>query len=611
MGNLFRAAVFLLLAFFPAQGMAAVFNSDCGNLSVALPDGWQKSRQKQLARATLEISDGSTQLALYPFFGVTGLDELGRQLQSDRKMVLDNLQQPSGIGRIPAANSVYYYFSWSGARGLNAMGYLNIGGRFYHLVLREARDFKQVKELMNSITPRPAPAEPVFNGAAVVAGPKDTALAFVINRAEYPQAETAPKILSLTRYDGAVVTLSEEGPEKEGALAALCSKTEPRKKTAPPTEVVFANGWPGCRIAYRDAGGDVLRYYFVTGGLIYSALAGNVPQSAAERLIATGKATSIMAAPDPSAQTAEVSGSSAGGKLPAQGNKLERPLSSLPPLPKRAMGLELKLIIALALVTLGSLLLKLVLPEPDEPPFSVDPNSPYPLRIERRYLTLDTVYEAADAHDRQYTASSPRLPELGAGIGALLFFCLVAAKIALDLTGSPGADMAGRLGLYALSFTILCFVLAALVPKRMYLYDGEMRLVAYAVMRPVFLLQKTFLVYNSEGQQVAFITRPMFRPSRQWYITELNGESRYTMYEDSLGKALLRKLFGHMWGMLRASYVFTDSGEDAGVFRKDWSLLNRYTMFIQNPPEIDYRIILLMGLLADRTDPDRWHPWIN
>ncbi|MDD4005469.1 MAG: hypothetical protein PHW69_09770, partial [Elusimicrobiaceae bacterium] len=144
-----------------------------------------------------------------------------------------------------------------------------------------------------------------------------------------------------------------------------------------------------------------------------------------------------------------------------------------------------------------------------------------------------------------------------------------------------------------------------------FLYDENMKLLACAVMRPMFLFGKTFVVYDPQARQVALIIRSMFRLTRHWYIADLNCEGRYEMSETSALKAVFRKMFGHLWGMLRCAYVFRENGEESGIFRKDWSLLNRYTLFIQNPPDVDYRVVLLMGLLADRIDPDRWYPWLN
>ncbi|MDD4005504.1 MAG: hypothetical protein PHW69_09945, partial [Elusimicrobiaceae bacterium] len=544
----FPAIVFL--AFFAANAVAGVFYSDCRTLSMTLPAGWKPARQKLLPKSTLEVTSGKSRLALYPFFGITGQAELGRQLQSDRKLVLDNLQQPSGVGRLVSGSAVYYYFAWSSSGGMNTMGYLNAGGRFYHLVLKDVAAFSQVKTLLAGVTVLPVPPDPAFTGPVVNSGPRDTALLLSLNRREYPQAETVSKVLSLTRYNGAMVSVSEETADDEAGFSALCAQTEIRKKAVSRSTGTLANGWEYCKTVYSELGGELADYYFRAGGLIYMAQAGNVPDEAVLRLLSTGKTTSIMAGANSGIRGQDAAAGGTAFKLPPEGNPAQRPLASLPPLPKRALGAQIKLIFAVIGFTVLSFLLRLVLPAPENPPFSVDPNSPYPLRVARRYLAFHAVYEAADAQDRQYTAVSPRFTELATGLSAFVFIAAMAARTAFDLTGSPDAALAGRIGAASFVVAVGFLALSIVVPKRMFLYDENMKLLACAVMRPMFLFGKTFVVYDPQGRQVALIIRSMFRLTRHWYIADLNGEGRYEMSETSALKAGFRKMFGHLCGML-------------------------------------------------------------
>ncbi|MFA6584232.1 MAG: hypothetical protein WCS77_08045 [Elusimicrobiaceae bacterium] len=569
------------------------FVSSDGNLAFDLPSGWRKSAARELKESTIELTGGQARLAAYPVFSLTPGRSLTAQLEADRTLVLNNLQRPSGFKQLSGKNCEYFYFSWQGFSGLNAMGYLNCGGKLFHAVISSAKDFKELSGLVYAARLTARKADPDFSPYKIVtAGPKNSPVTFDINTGEYPKIEASEKALRLTRFDNAEMQIGES----EMPLDKFDKHCEDFGRMAR-----LANKWRFC-CSSASAKTDC---FFTDETRVYYAGAVNVPSERIAVLLASAKVTSII---NKNTQNAEPY-ANLSTKLPLQGNPEERPLSSLPPLAARGMGTPIKLLLGILGLALGTLLLRMLLPEPDNAPFSLDPQSPYPLTIVRKYFSPDLVEEITDSRGTVFTSRSSRKTELIAGMFLLLFIFCALAAILLPLAGLEGARFAGYSAL-ALQLAVLFMLAAALIPKQLFLYNNS-QLVAYAVMAPVFAFQKTFTVFTSEGKPVAVIRRPLFRLRRRWIIAGPDGADRLEMYEDLVIKSLLRRVFGQLWGLLRTDYVISDGEAPCGILRQNWALSSSRTLFIGDEPEIDYRVVLLMGLLASRVDPDRWYPWIS
>lgn len=127
--------------------------------------------------------------------------------------------------------------------------------------------------------------------------------------------------------------------------------------------------------------------------------------------------------------------------------------------------------------------------------------------------------------------------------------------------------------------------------------------------RKFYMLNATYTVLSDRGEALARFRKNYFYNlfRKRWYCTDPDGEYLFTVLEDSLALALLRRFLGTCYGLLRANFIFAympeqgDREEVIGEFNRKFTLLDRYVLDLtaDRGRSFDRRICLAMGVLLD------------
>lgn len=115
-----------------------------------------------------------------------------------------------------------------------------------------------------------------------------------------------------------------------------------------------------------------------------------------------------------------------------------------------------------------------------------------------------------------------------------------------------------------------------------------------------------YSVKGSQGQLLAKLRKnylyDIFR--KQWHCTEADGTVLCTIKEDELILALMRRLFGPFFGILRTNFVIYSGKTErvmVGEFNRKFTLLDRYVLDMSADTNrlIDRRIAVAIGVMLD------------
>lgn len=119
------------------------------------------------------------------------------------------------------------------------------------------------------------------------------------------------------------------------------------------------------------------------------------------------------------------------------------------------------------------------------------------------------------------------------------------------------------------------------------------------------LLNATYTVTDAAGNSIGTFSKNYLWDIifKRWECRDPRGRLLFKVREDSVIKAILRRLFGTLLGLLRVGFVFCDpiSGEEMGRFNRSFTLLDRYVLDMKNDRtrRIDRRLALAMGVMLD------------
>jgi uncharacterized protein YxjI len=155
------------------------------------------------------------------------------------------------------------------------------------------------------------------------------------------------------------------------------------------------------------------------------------------------------------------------------------------------------------------------------------------------------------------------------------------------------------------------FIVGTLVgPKRhTYFYADEARqqlILQVIQLKKLEWLYKTFTIQSGDGQDLAHFKKhvifDIFR--KRWEVTRPDGQKWFLAQEDSVIKAVLRRLFGPAAGLLRTNFIFNHPDKEEwvyGKFDRKFHILDRY--FLDMTPDsedyIDRRVALGIGIMLD------------
>lgn len=272
------------------------------------------------------------------------------------------------------------------------------------------------------------------------------------------------------------------------------------------------------------------------------------------------------------------------------------------------------------LVVLGALVFKFF--RRSAPP-EIKENTPYPVEFKRLYGTPSLIYRSRDMEDKNYISFTTRWSAAFMACGA--FFAL-GACVLMCILSAGGQSGIINLSAYALGniysffglvipIGVFLFVLGAvirLVSKREFtIYDASGKKAVYVIEKGFSFKLETFNVYYAHSDDVYTLVRKRFSLLRKWDLLSPEGEEVATFSETEPVKAVFRRLAGHLWGMLRASYIINGRLESKGFIKNSGSAFNSFVLYHDNVSAADPLEITLAAFIINIRDADKYYPWIN
>ena len=270
----------------------------------------------------------------------------------------------------------------------------------------------------------------------------------------------------------------------------------------------------------------------------------------------------------------------------------------------------------------GAWLLRLwIRPGFNNPP--ANPNSLYPIRFVRLYGTPSLIFRAKDNQGNILISLSSRWDSLFMFSGLLLVFitCVALAifgileqgKLVPLSTFTYDTLYAVCSLLIPLGFVIFfCGVIwSQLILREINLFDRRGKKAAVILQKGFGLKQERYEIYFARSKEILIVTRKRFSWRRTWAVFNSEHQLLATLQETSGWRALGRKLFGHLWGFLRADYHITGQMDSTGAIINDHAAFNGFTCQLDKPQAIAARDLLVTSLLINIRDKDKWYPWFN
>lgn len=251
----------------------------------------------------------------------------------------------------------------------------------------------------------------------------------------------------------------------------------------------------------------------------------------------------------------------------------------------------------------------------------VNPNSPFPIKFRRLYGTPALFFRARDNQGNVLQSVSPRWDSLFLCGG---LFLMIAAILVMTCTGLLEHTQFLHLSAFTyntiysmvsliipLGFVIfICGVLwSQLVMRQFILYDKKASKAVYVMQRGFGLKKECYLAYFTKSKEILLLERKRFSLLRKWQLLDKQRNVLARITEDNTTYAIVRKLTGHLWGMLRASYRIEGPMESMGAISSERTAFNRFSCQIDKPQALAARDLLVTSLIINIRDRDKWYPW--
>ncbi|MCQ2410750.1 MAG: hypothetical protein MJ053_04550, partial [Elusimicrobiaceae bacterium] len=201
----------------------------------------------------------------------------------------------------------------------------------------------------------------------------------------------------------------------------------------------------------------------------------------------------------------------------------------------------------------------------DWPP--INPNSLYPIRFKRLYGTPSLIFRAKDNQGNVLTALASRWDSLFMFLGLVLLVC---TGVLLALTAV--SEIGHLLPLSAFVYNTIYAVCSLLIPlgivvffcgviwsqlvlKEINLFDNKGKRAAIILQKGFGLTKERYQIYFARSKEVLTVTRKRYSLRRSWQVFDADKQLLADIRENSAWRAIVRKLFGHLWGFLRADYT--------------------------------------------------------
>lgn len=254
---------------------------------------------------------------------------------------------------------------------------------------------------------------------------------------------------------------------------------------------------------------------------------------------------------------------------------------------------------------------------------SANPNSRYPIHFKRLYGTPSLIFRAKDNQGNILISLSARWDSvfLFAGILLVILTCVL-----LAITGI--CERGQLLPLSAFIYDTVYSICSLLIPlglviffcgivwsqlvlREISLFDRKGKKAAIVLQKGFGLTTEKYEIYFARSKDVLVAVRKRFALRRQWKLVSVEGNVLAEIKETSLWRALARKVCGHLWGFLRADYTIAGQMESTGTITNAHRAFNHFTCELDKPQAINARDLLVLSLLINIRDKDKWYPWFN
>jgi len=239
--------------------------------------------------------------------------------------------------------------------------------------------------------------------------------------------------------------------------------------------------------------------------------------------------------------------------------------------------------------------------------------------MKQQLMTIAEKYDIADeAGNLILFAERPRhffQGLLAAFAGCAVWIVMLVALFQLDEafrspTGSPvWVDVVATV-VFLGSFPAAIYAIVKLAPLRhTTIYRDEesrQKLVEILQDQKVAFITATYSVKDADGKAIAkFRKNYLYNLIRKrWHVLSPSGQVLFVAMEDSIVLALLRRVLGPFFGLLRTNFVINQGGEDGptvGEFNRKMTLFDKYVLDLTDDRirALDRRLAVALGVMLD------------
>lgn len=250
-------------------------------------------------------------------------------------------------------------------------------------------------------------------------------------------------------------------------------------------------------------------------------------------------------------------------------------------------------------------------------------SSAYPIKTRRLYGTPALILRTKDNQGNVLISSGSRWNSICVcfGLITIVITILILAVLSFAeqtkiLALSPltySTLYSGCSLLLPLGFLLILtgIVWGLLILREVTLFDRKGKKAAAIVQKGFPLLYEKYDIYFANSKGALHLLRKRFSLLRHWEVVDKNKKVLVTIVERNWKKSISRRLFGHLWGFLRADYDISGQKDFNGSLDNSHSLFNTFVCSVKNTEQLSARDMAAVTALISLRDRDKWYPWFN
>lgn len=247
----------------------------------------------------------------------------------------------------------------------------------------------------------------------------------------------------------------------------------------------------------------------------------------------------------------------------------------------------------------------------------------YPIKTKRLYGTPALILRTKDNQGNVLISSGSRWNSICVcfGISTIVITILILAVISFaeqtkllalsSLTYSAIYSSCSLILPLGLLLILTGIIWGLLILREVTLFDRKGKKAAAIVQKGFPLLYEKYDIYFANSKEGLHLLRKRFSLLRHWEVIDKDKKVLILIKERSVKKSILRRLFGHLWGFLRADYDITGLKNFNGQLNNSHSLFNTFVCNVKHPEMLPARDMAAITALISLRDRDKWYPWFN